>query len=168
MLKIKDKLKQVLNLHYMLNIVLACSYFILKNVPFVCENIFESCLLEWREVEILMLLVIALAIKTRKASTWLQYISTICTFSKVANIILYWREGPIHVFMFSLFWFLHFVFFPQPAYKGPENVVYLRGCHLDNEIKRDERVTWLVCFYASWSPRKLFIIFIGLPIYRES
>lgn len=31
-------------------------------------------------------------------------------------------------------------------------MVYLRGCHLSNEIKRDERVTWLVCFYATWSP----------------
>ena len=67
-------------------------------------------------------------------------------------MILYWREGPIQVLIYGLAWFLHFVFLPQPVYSGPENVVYLRGCHLSNEIKRDERVTWLVCFYATWSP----------------
>ena len=39
-----------------------------------------------------------------------------------------------------------------PAFKGPQNIVYLRGSHLENEISRDPRVTWLVCFYATWSP----------------
>jgi thiol-disulfide isomerase/thioredoxin len=152
MAKIKEKIKQLLNAHFILNILLAASYFILKNMPYVCEATFESCLLEWREVEILTLLVVVIAIKTRRASTFVQFVSTLCTFSKAANIILYWREGPLHVFAFGLLWFLHFVFFPQAIYKGPENVIYLRGCHLDDEIKRDERVTWLVCFYASWSP----------------
>lgn len=152
MFKIKSKIKQLFNVHYLTNILLAASYFILKNVPYVCDYVYESCLLEWREVEILTLLVVFIAIKTRKAATWLQFISTLCLFSKCANVILYWREGPVHVMAFGLVWFLHFVFLPQPVYKGPENLVYLRGCHLDNEIKRDERITWLVCFYATWSP----------------
>jgi thiol-disulfide isomerase/thioredoxin len=47
---------------------------------------------------------------------------------------------------------LHFVFLPQPAYRGPQNIQYLRGGHLETEIKRDDRVTWLVCFHATWSP----------------
>jgi len=75
-----------------------------------------------------------------------------CTFSKAANVILYWREGPIHVVLFGLAWFLHFVFLPQPMYKGPQNIQYLRGGHLETEIKRDERITWVVCFFANWSP----------------
>lgn len=81
--KVKDSLKELCQAHYLTNIVLASSYFALKNVPYVCETMFESCLLEWREIEILTLLVIALAIKTRKAATWLQFVSTMCTFSKV-------------------------------------------------------------------------------------
>lgn len=82
MQKVKQALKEVAQAHYLTNILLASSYFVLKNVPHVCDAVFESCLLEWREVEILMLLVIALAIKTRKAATWLQFVSTMCTFSK--------------------------------------------------------------------------------------
>ncbi len=82
----------------------------------------------------------------------LQFVGTMCTFSKAANVILYWREGPIHVVLFGLAWFLHFVFLPQPMYKGPQNIQYLRGGHLETEIKRDERITWVVCFFANWSP----------------
>lgn len=148
----KNRIKPLVNLHHITNIVLASNYFILKNVPVLCEYLFESCILEWREVEILMLLVICVAVKSRKAATWLQLVSTVCTFSKAANVILFWREGPIHVFLFCLTCFLHFVFLPQPVYKGPENIQYLRSSNLDHEIKRDDRVTWLVCFYAPWSP----------------
>lgn len=150
--KIKEKLKPLLNSHYLTNILLACSYFIIKYIPYVCEAVYESCIIEWREMEILMLLLIFIAVKTRKAATYLQFVNTMCTFSKAANIILYWREGPIHVFVFSLLWFLHFVFLPQPVYKGPENIQYFRATQLEHEIKRDERITWMVCFYAPWSP----------------
>lgn len=148
----KSRVKPLFHVHYLTNIVLAASYFLLKNTPVVCEYAFESCVLEGREVEILMLLVIAVAVKSRRAATWLQLVSTVCTFSKAANIILYWREGPVHVFLYGLLWFLHFVFLPQPVYKGPENIQYFRSTNLEHEIKRDERITWLICFYAPWSP----------------
>ena len=150
---LSEKLKTLSHIHYITNLMLAFSYFILKNTPTVCELVFESCIIEWRELEILMMLVIFIAVKTRKSATWLQFISSMCLFSKAANIILYWREGPIHVLIFSLLWFLQFVFLPQPVYKGPQNVQYMRGTHLEHEIKRDDRVTWLVCFYATWSSK---------------
>lgn len=148
----KEKFKGLLNLHYITNFYLATNYFLLKLTPFVCEHVFETCELEWREMEILMLLAVFVTVKSRNSPTFIVFINTLFTFSKVANIVLYWREGPIHVFIFCLSWFLHFVFIPQPAYKGPKNIVYLRGGHLDNEIQRDPRITWLVCFYATWSP----------------
>lgn len=84
--KVKEGFKELFQAHYLTNLLLASSYFALKNTPYACEAIFESCLLEWREVEILSLLVIALAIKTRKAATWLQFVSTMCTFSKVIQL----------------------------------------------------------------------------------
>ena len=150
--KLKEKVKPLLNAHYATNLLLAASYFLLKNTPVVCELIYESCLLEWREVEILMLLLIFIAVKTRKATTWLQFVSTVCTFSKAANLILYWREGPTYTFLFALVCFLQFVFLPQPVYNGPQNVQYFRAGALDTEIKRDDRITWLVYFFAPWSP----------------
>ena len=41
---------------------------------------------------------------------------------------------------------------PEPTYKGPESIVYFRAAGLDEELSRDPRVTWLVTFYAAWSP----------------
>ena len=41
---------------------------------------------------------------------------------------------------------------PEPTYKGPESIVYFRAAGLDEELERDQRVTWLVTFYAAWSP----------------
>lgn len=150
--KLKSKLRTLSHPHYLTNIFLASNFFLLKNTPGLCDVVFESCILEWREMEILMLLVIFIAVKTRKAATWLQFVNTMCTFAKAANIILYWREGPLYVVVFSLVWFLHFVFLPQPVYKGPQNIQYFRSTHLEHEVKRDERVTWVICFYATWSP----------------
>jgi thiol-disulfide isomerase/thioredoxin len=147
------KLRTLSHVHYVTDIILAGSYFLIKNIPGLCELVFESCLLEWREVEILMMLCIFIAVKTRKSATWLQFVSSMCTFSKFANIILYWREGQLHVLLFAALWFLHFVFLPQPVYRGPQNVQYYRGVHLEHEIKRDDRMTYLICFYASWSSK---------------
>ena len=42
--------------------------------------------------------------------------------------------------------------FPEPSYTGPENVVYFRGASLEDEIKRDKRIIWIVTFYTVWSP----------------
>jgi len=149
---VKSTCKNLLHPHYLTNIILATSYFLLKNIPYVCDTVFEACILEWREYEILMLLLVFVGVKCRKAATLLQLISSMCTYSKAANIILYWREGPVYVLIYSLAWFLHFVFLPQPIYKGPEKIQYYRGMHLINDIKSDARITWLVCFYAPWSP----------------
>jgi thiol-disulfide isomerase/thioredoxin len=151
--QMKEKAKSLLHAHFLVNFVLAGSYFLLKNLPFgACEHFFDACLLEWREIEIVMMLLVFIAVKTRKSTTYIQFIDTVCTFSKAANIILYWRESPGHTFVFALVWFLHFVFLPQPAYKGPENIQYLRGEHLRSALKKDERVTWLICFHVPWSP----------------
>ncbi len=152
--------KSLLHAHYLTNILLAVSYYLLKYIPFLCDIIFDSCILEWREWEIFVLLLIFVSVKSRKATTPLQYLNTICTFSKGANVILFWRESSMHTFIFVLLWFLHFVFLPQPMYKGPENIQYFRGTHLDHEIKADDRISWLVCFYAPWSPRTFFYLLL--------
>ena len=41
---------------------------------------------------------------------------------------------------------------PEPTYKGPENITYFRANGLKDELARDPHVTWLVTFFAAWSP----------------
>ncbi len=55
-------------------------------------------------------------------------------------------------FVFLLAFLIQVMLLPEPTYKGPENFVYFRATGLDDELKRDPRVTWLVAFYAAWSP----------------
>ena len=161
--KLGNFFKSLLSVYYITNLLLATNYFILKNIPFLCDVIFDSCALEWREWEIFILLLICISVKGRKRTSALSYVNTICTFGKATNVILYWREGTIYTFLFILVWFLHFVFIPQPVYKGPEQIKYYRGTNLDLEIKSDERLTWLVCYYASWSPPSIDFA----PIFAE-
>jgi len=145
-------IKSLLTTYYLTNLLLATNYFIVKNIPYVCDTVFDTCTLEWREWEIFILLLICIGVKGRKQTSALSYVNTMCTFGKATHVILYWREGTIYTFVFVLMWFLHFVFIPQPVYKGPEQVKYYRGTNLDLEIKSDDRITWFVCYFASWSP----------------
>ncbi|KAK2170317.1 hypothetical protein LSH36_3g10056 [Paralvinella palmiformis] len=48
---------------------------------------------------------------------------------------------------------LHFVFLPVPTYSGPEYITYFRGPNLQEELEHERRVTWLIEFYAAWSPQ---------------
>ncbi len=80
--------------------------------------------------------------------------------------MLFWREGPLHTFLFCLAWFLQFVFLPEPAFVGPDNILHLRAGHLENEINADPRVTWLVCFHTTWSQecRHLYPVFADVSV----
>jgi len=42
--------------------------------------------------------------------------------------------------------------FPEPTYKGPENVTYFRGNDMDEELKREKKIVWIVEFYTAWNP----------------
>ena len=56
--------------------------------------------------------------------------------------------GLVYLFVFLM----QAMLLPEPTYKGPENLVYFRATGLEDELKRDPRITWLVTFYAAWSP----------------
>ncbi|XP_060608413.1 thioredoxin-related transmembrane protein 2 homolog [Ruditapes philippinarum] len=81
-----------------------------------------------------------------------EYLSVACMFAKALNLVLFYQISVPYAFVYCIFCLLHFVFLPMPVYKGPEFVTYFRGPHLKNEIARDKRVTWIICFYAAWSP----------------
>ncbi len=58
--------------------------------------------------------------------------------------------------VYLLLFVLQGVLLPEPTYKGPENVTYFRGSQgLKDELAADTRVTWIVAFYAAWSPSSI-------------
>lgn len=54
-----------------------------------------------------------------------------------------------------MMWFapaVHQLTLPEPAYSGPENIVYIRGSDLEEELANDKKVVWMVEMYTAWNP----------------
>uniref|UniRef100_A0A8C0QQ69 Thioredoxin related transmembrane protein 2 n=1 Tax=Chelonoidis abingdonii TaxID=106734 RepID=A0A8C0QQ69_CHEAB len=104
-----------------------------------------------REVEILMFLSAIVMMKNRRSITVDQHLGNIFMFSKVANVILFFR---LDVRMGLLYLTLCIVFLmtcKPPLYLGPEYIKYFSDKTIDEELERDKRVTWIVEFFANWS-----------------
>lgn len=94
-------------------------------------------------------------IRTRKTGsiTMINYLSASFVYTKVANLVLWFYADVRMGILFAIIFILCGLILPEPAYQGPENVIYLRGVSaLLEELQRDTRVTWLVAFYAAWTP----------------
>uniref|UniRef100_A0A3B5LVR0 Thioredoxin domain-containing protein n=1 Tax=Xiphophorus couchianus TaxID=32473 RepID=A0A3B5LVR0_9TELE len=105
-----------------------------------------------REVEILMFLSAIVMMKNRRAITVEQHVGNIFLFSKVANVILFFR---LDIRMGLLYLTLCIVFLmtcKPPLYMGPEYIKYFSDKTIDDELNKDSRVTWIVEFFANWSP----------------
>jgi len=152
----KEDLTTLLHCHYIANIILCCSFVFLKTVYPICAFVFpaSNCELDWREWEILTFLAIVLVFRTRRSgsTTMLAYLTSSFMYIKMANLILYFYSDPRLGLFYGVLCILQLLLLPEPAYKGPENITYFRGPSLMEEINSDRRVTWLITFYAAWSP----------------
>ncbi|XP_060080687.1 thioredoxin-related transmembrane protein 2-B-like [Ylistrum balloti] len=144
--------KSVLIPHYIGNVVLALSYFVMKTFPPICSRLFDDCSLELKEWEWITFLGCIIVLKNRKQATVGAYVNTACLFAKVLCGFMFFRTNSLYGILYGVACLIHFVFLPEPMYTGPEMVTYFRGPNLDEEIKRDRRVTWLIAFYVAWSP----------------
>lgn len=149
-------LKNLLNVHYILNIILCISFVFLRTVYPFCSWIFADkiCKLAWRDWEILTFVSIVIVFKTRRsgATTMLAYLSAAFMYCKIGNVILYMNSDPRLGVLYIVLCILQMLLFPEPSYSGPEHVIYFRGPHFKDELNRDKKVAWLVAFYAAWSP----------------
>ncbi|RWS24854.1 thioredoxin domain-containing protein-like protein [Leptotrombidium deliense] len=150
----RRELKKVVHPHYILNVLLASSYIILKTLPPMCSFLFSSCNLDHRELEIMVYTAIVVIFRTRKqgAVNLLPYLGTACMLIKMGNVVLYFYSDPVYGLIFIVFCLLHLLLLPEPSYQGPENVVYFKSTDLEEEIQRNKRVSWLIELYAPWNP----------------
>lgn len=158
----RQELRQLLRPYYFINILLSVAFLGLKLTWPVCEWVFgqdnpENCQLDMRENEILFFLLIVIMIRARKTGStrMVSYLSSGFVYAKVANLVLFSRADPRYGLLYLLLFTLQGMLLPEPTYKGPENITYFRSDGLDEELKRDLHVTWLVTFYAAWSPASI-------------
>ncbi|XP_074642501.1 thioredoxin-related transmembrane protein 2 homolog isoform X1 [Tubulanus polymorphus] len=148
-----NALKHYCHPHYVTNIILSLCYFVLKKTPHVCSALFDDCEMEMREWELLTFFGCVLVAKHRKQNSTSDYIGTVFMFTKIISVVMFFRQSPVYALVYALLAILHLVCLPEPTYSGPESIVYFRGQSLEDEVVRgDKRVTWLVEFYAPWSP----------------
>ncbi|XP_039623535.1 thioredoxin-related transmembrane protein 2-B isoform X1 [Polypterus senegalus] len=144
--------------YYVASLFMSVAFVLVRKSPGLCENLpsqredGNSCDFDWREVEILMFLSAIVMMKNRRAITVEQHVGNIFLFSKVANVILFFR---LDIRMGLLYLTLCIVFLmtcKPPLYMGPEYVKYFSDKTIDEELEKDRRVTWLIEFFANWSP----------------
>ncbi|XP_033339941.1 thioredoxin-related transmembrane protein 2 homolog [Megalopta genalis] len=153
----KKDLQRLQQPYYLINILLSLSYIVSKRIPFICHYMFAQaeCELDGRETEILFFLMIVIMIRSRKTGsvTMINYLSSSFAYTKVANLIL-WLYADIRMgILFAILFTLCGLVFPEPTYRGPEEIIYLRSTSgLQEELQRDTKVVWLVAFYTAWNP----------------
>ncbi|KAM6939934.1 thioredoxin-related transmembrane protein 2-B [Xenentodon cancila] len=150
--------KWLLKPYYVASLFMSLAFLAVRKTPGVCDHLAtqredgNSCDFDWREVEILMFLSAIVMMKNRRAITVEQHVGNIILFSKVANVILFFR---LDIRMGLLYLTLCIVFLmtcKPPLYMGPEYIKYFSDKTIDDELNRDSRVTWIVEFFANWSP----------------
>ncbi|XP_062377427.1 thioredoxin-related transmembrane protein 2-B [Sardina pilchardus] len=144
--------------YYVASLFMSLAFLGIRKIPGICEHLSStredgnSCDFDWREVEILMFLSAIVMLKNRRAITVEQHVGNIILFSKVANVFLFFR---LDIRMGLLYLTLCIVFLmtcKPPLYMGPEYIKYFNDKTIDEELEKDGRVTWIVEFFANWSP----------------
>uniref|UniRef100_A0AAY4A2B8 Thioredoxin domain-containing protein n=1 Tax=Denticeps clupeoides TaxID=299321 RepID=A0AAY4A2B8_9TELE len=153
--------KWLLRPYYVASLFMSIAFLMVRKTPGVCEHLStqredgNSCDFDWREVEILMFLSAIVMMKNRRATAFFCCNSCLFCFSirhKVANVILFFR---LDIRMGLLYLTLCIVFLmtcKPPLYMGPEYIKYFSDKTIDDELEKDGRVTWIVEFFANWSP----------------
>ncbi|GFY69116.1 thioredoxin-related transmembrane protein 2 homolog [Trichonephila inaurata madagascariensis] len=149
------ELKRLIHPHHLLNFVLAVSYLFTKLVSPFCTFLYpkSGCELEFKETEILIFLAVIVLLRTKKrgAVQMIPYLTSLCMYAKLANIALFFYSDPRFGVVYAVLCLIHLLLLPEPTYEGPDNVIYFTGQNLEEELKKDTRMTWLVTFYTVWN-----------------
>uniref|UniRef100_A0A1E1X4B4 Putative thioredoxin-like protein n=1 Tax=Amblyomma aureolatum TaxID=187763 RepID=A0A1E1X4B4_9ACAR len=152
------ELRRLLHPHYVVNLLLAACFPVLRLVRPFCDVLFPGgdCQLDFRETEILTFVAVVVLFRTRKTGVvrLLPYLATACMYAKVAGLLLFSYWDPRLGLLFGALCLLQMLVLPEPpAYGGPDPVLYLDADSFRELVQHgDRRVTWVVAFYALWSP----------------
>jgi len=150
----KREFRQVLHPYYIVNLILALSFIVLRTLPPACRYLFDSCEFDYRETEVLFFTGVIIIFRTRKQGslTLVPYLSSACMLAKIGNIVLFLNYDLVYAVIYVCLCLVQLLLLPEPTYTGPEQISYYKGSDLEEEIARDKRVTWLVELYTAWSP----------------
>lgn len=150
--------KWLLKPYYVASLFMSIAFLAVRKTPGVCDHLSTQredgnpCDFDWREVEILMFLSAIVMMKNRRAITVEQHVGNIILFSKVANVLLFFRLDIRMGLLYLTLCIVLLMTCKPPLYMGPEYIKYFSDKTIEDELERDNRVTWIVEFFANWSP----------------
>ena len=85
-----------------------------------------------------------------------SFVSDILMFTKSAILLLSWMMDQRIFSWYCVMYAMLFVYVRKPEYRGPSKIEWLNPASLKRLVLEpkddDKKVSWLVEFYASWSP----------------
>lgn len=181
---LRAELARVTNAHHAVNALLSISYLTLRLVRPICTYLYDTCELDFGEMEVYVFLGCVSAFKSHRALDWLAFFKVLAMLTKVVNTYLFWKLDFVYGIVYAVLCLLHFVLLPEPAYAGPSECQYLNDVDLKNELEiaRAARarapgggITWLVCFFTPFSNKcidfapiysQLSTAYGDLPVFR--
>lgn len=149
----RRELKRLLHPYYLVNVFLSTFFFISKTVPLFCTWMYDDCRITLQEYELLIFLGSFIVLRNKRQFSIPDYLAHFCMFAKIVSLIMFWKQNVAYAIIFSVLWLLQASFLQQPVYNGPDKVFYLRDTTFEQEVLYgDPKVTWLIAFYAVWSP----------------
>lgn len=153
------------------SIILSSLFLAYRKFPPVCSRVptkdGDVCTFEWREGEVYMFLMCFVMIKNRSAVSLQQMIETFLTFSKLVNTVLFYRADPRLGFVYVLLCFLSLWIFPDVFTEGPEEILYLSDKTLDEVMRENSSVVWVIEFFTTWSPQCHAVAPVFLDLAKE-
>ncbi|VEL29836.1 unnamed protein product [Protopolystoma xenopodis] len=154
----------LLHPYHLTNIALSIFFVVSKITPRICSFLYDTCSLQVQEYELLIFLGSFITLRNKRQFSIPDYFAHFCLFAKICNLIMLWRQSTSYSIVYGVFWLLQTTFLHQPAYDGPDKVLYFRDTTFEEEVLRlDSRVTWLIAFYTAWSPACIKLA----PIFSE-
>ncbi|VDM02676.1 unnamed protein product [Schistocephalus solidus] len=145
--------KQLLHPYYIINILLSVTFPCCKTLPGLCEILFNNCILDFQEYEVIIFLASFITIRNKRQFSITDYVAHFCMYAKLCNLFMFWRQSLAYACLYGVLWVLQSSFLFQPVYKGPESVLYFRPQTFDEVVRHgDPRITWIIAFYTAWSP----------------
>eukprot|EP00029_Vermamoeba_vermiformis_P011695 TRINITY_DN6503_c0_g1_i1.p1 TRINITY_DN6503_c0_g1~~TRINITY_DN6503_c0_g1_i1.p1 ORF type:complete len:233 (-),score=46.69 TRINITY_DN6503_c0_g1_i1:162-860(-) len=136
--------------YYIVNVCIIASYFVWRGEQIQRQGL--DFVTESKEGSLLISMLLITALKSRRAQSMESVLSTLFLYFKFFLLIialahrLYWLAAG-----YFAIYFIQFVLFAQPFYDGPQRIEELNPTTLAAAIS-DANTTWLINFYARWSP----------------
>ncbi|VUZ54212.1 unnamed protein product [Hymenolepis diminuta] len=145
--------KDLLHPYYIVNLFLSVLFIATKKLPFISELLYDDSNMEFDDYQVIILFATLISLRRSKLLSVTDYVAYFCMFAKASNLVLFYHQSLTLATVYGVLWLIQASLLFQPVYSGPETVSYFREATFKDTVETaDLRITWVVVFYAAWSP----------------